>query len=826
MRTGALRPVAAVLLAALAAGCTGGGGGGGGIASGVAGRNLAGPNPPPVDRVPPPGTRPTALRTLAASYTGDLEYDWPLGQIDAATAYARIAQRDGAQTRPGDGARVAVIDSGIDLGHWEFDTQRITRTNQPVSAVPTHGTAVASVIAAQRDGGGVPSNLLSFDFHGVAWGVDKLQIMSVALGSADPDAPYVGIDPQDVGATIHEIAQWVSALAESDFVNMSFGARGLVENYRGLSFGTQYRQAVQTMAQQSAGAGGKTILVIAAGNVYGRKCVAPEPGCVSGKIVASSPTLPGGLPVLEASLRDNVVAVVATDSAGRIASFSNRCGIAAKWCIAAPGVRVKAAYYGPRPNDPNQVVRGYFEPSGTSFAAPYVTGGLAVLKHWFRSQMKNEELLARLYATARVTPDPVSAHGGSCPAHLDLDGDSGRCELSSIFGRGVMDLGAATAPVGTTMIALGSRAAGGGAPARSSRIVAGAAMGDAARRSLAGRTIAVFDSLGAPFWIDAARFAQAAPPADPAVRLSRWLAGEDGARAAPPVPGAGGISGAGRTALAIAAGPAGSGLRLGFGAPEGAHMSLAARPAAVEARFEDTVLSAFASTRFDDGPGIPNGIPNGIPDRGRAGSMDSGVYGLALAWRPSAGEPAGRAGFRTGLRAGWLREADTLYGAGVQGAFGRLSSDLFFAGASGSFDAGGWRFGMAAELGHAAPRAAGGLLRDAGPAFSTAFSATAARHLAGGTLRLSLQQPLRIERGRMHLSLPVGRTPAGDVVRRGVPVGLAPSGRQIDFGVDWTGAVAPGSVLRIGAVLSRHPGHDAGRRPEAAVFIGLRAALQ
>ncbi len=820
MRTGALRPVAAVLLAALAAGCTGGGGGG--IASGVVGRSPVIANPRPI---PPP----TALQTLVAFYTGDSEYsrNWGLRQIDAATAYARIAQRDGAGTAPGAGARVAVIDTGIDLGHWEFDTSRITRTNQPVSAVPTHGTAVASVIAAQRNGGGVPSNLRQSDFHGVAWGVDKLQIMSVALGSANPNTPYSGIDPQNVGTAVHGVAQLVSALAESDFVNLSFGHNGLIENYRGRNFGTQYQQAVRTLAQESAGAGhGKTILVFAAGNAHGEKCVATEPNCVGGRIVASSPELYAGLPVLEASLRDNAVAVVATDSSGRIASFSNRCGIAAKWCIAAPGSSVRAAYYGPHPNVPGLQARGYSTPSGTSYAAPYVTGGLAVLKHWFRSQMKNEELLARLYATARVTPDPVSAHGGSCPAHLDLDGDFGRCELSSVFGRGIMNLGAATAPVGTTMIALGSRAAGGGPPARSSRIVSGGAMGDATRRSLAGRTIAVFDSLGAPFWIDAARFAQAAPPADPAVRLSRWLAGEDGARAAPPVPGAGGISGAGRTALAIAAGPAGSGLRLGFGAPEGAHMSLAARPAAVEARFGDTVLSAFASTRFDDGPGIPNGIPDGIPDRGGAGSLDSGVYGLALAWRPSAGEPTGRAGFRTGLRAGWLREADTMYGAGAQGAFGRLSSDLFFAGASGSFDAGGWRFGMAAELGHAAPRAAGGLLRNAGPAFSTAFSATAARHLAGGTLRLSLQQPLRIERGRLHLSLPVGRTPAGDVVRRGVPVGLAPSGRQIDFGVDWTGAVAPGSVLRIGAVLSRHPGHDAGRRPEAAVFIGLRAALQ
>ena len=308
--------------------------------------------------------------------------------------------------------------------------------------------------------------------------------------------------------------------------------------------------------------------------------------------------------------------------------------------------------------------------------------------------------------------------------------------------------------------------------------------------------------------------APAAPPADPAAHLSRWLAGEDGPRDAPPVPGEGGIPGAGGTALAAAPGPAGSELRLGFGAPEGAHMSLAAQPAAVEARFGDTVLSAVSSTRFEDGAG------------GWAGSLDPGVHGLALSWRPSAGETAERTdGFLTGLRAGWLRESETLYGAGAQGAFGRLSSDLFVAGASGSFEAGGGRFGMAAEVGHAAPEAAGGLFSDAGPAFSTAISAVAARPAAGGTFKLSLRQPLRIETGRLDLSLPVGRTPEGAVVRERVPVGLAPSGRQIDFGADWTGAVAPGSVLRIGAVLSRHPGHVAGRKPEAAVLVGLRVGL-
>ena len=800
---------------ALAVGC----GGGSGMPPPPSG-SLPGPGDPsplPPDlavRVPPPADVPADLRALAGPYESDAEYGnaWGLRQINAATAYARIARRDGAGTAPGAGARVAVIDDGIDVGHWEFESRRIGSTDpsaavsdpspggpppgdpDPPSTVGRHGTAVASVIVARRDGP-VPSEHAQDDFHGVAWGVDHLQMRLVGLGSADPDQNYVGTDPAEVHHEVGFLAFQVSELTSGDFVNMSFGIPGLTENYLNESFGPSYAPSIRALAQPDA-VGGRKILVIAAGNNHGHRCEAPEPNCVQGRIDASSPGLYAGLPALEASLRGHVVAVVATDREGRIAGFSNRCGIAAKWCIAAPGDKVPVAATRTDP-DTGRTTRGYAKASGTSLAAPHVTGGLAVLKHWFRSQMANDALLARLYATARVTPDAVPA-GGSCPAHLDLDGDRSACELSSAFGRGVMDLGAATAPVGQTSIALGGRVADGGLPARSSWIVSGGAMGDALSRGLADRQIAVFDALGAPFWVAAAGFAQDAPPADPAGRLWRWFAGKDGTGAAPPV------AGEGRSALAVAAGPAGSELQISFGALDGAHMSFASQPVAVKARIGDTVLSMFASA----GSGNEVGVH----------ALDAAAHGLALAWSP--------AGRQAALRAGWTRETDTLFGSSAGGAFGKLSSGLSFVGASGGFEAGGWRVGMAGEIGRATPEAAGGLLADAdASAFSTAFSAEAVRPLAGGTLRLSLQQPLRIESGRLHLSLPMRRTSEGAVVRQRIPVGLEPSGRQIDFGVNWTKTIAPGGLWRVGAIVSHEPGHAAGRNPEAVFLVGLRLGL-
>ena len=251
---------------------------------------------------------------------------------------------------------------------------------------------------------------------------------------------------------------------------------------------------------------------------------------------------------------------------------------------------------------------------------------------------------------------------------------------------------------------------------------------NALRRALAGRSIALFDALSAPFWIDAARFAADAPPPGPAARLSGWLAGTDGTGAAPSVPPRG------PSALTILAGPAENGLALDSGGLEGAHPGLVSQPAAAGMRLGNTVLSAFAST-----------VPGG--DAG-AHALDADTHGVALSWSPADG--------RTGLRAGLIRETDTLFGAGAQGAFGRLSSGLFFVGAKESFEAGDWRIGLSGEIGRSAPEAGGGMLADAGASpFSTAFSTEAARPLAGGTLRLVLVQPLRVESGRLELSLPV-----------------------------------------------------------------------
>ena len=204
-----------------------------------------------------------------------------------------------------------------------------------------------------------------------------------------------------------------------------------------------------------------------------------------------------------------MIAVVAvapdTDGDGdyEIAPFSNRCGIAAQWCIAAPGVDVRLAYYGPDPDDASPGARGAFTSSGTSFAAPMVTGGLVVMKHQFRGQLSNTDLVARLLATANK---------------------QGVYSSSNIYGQGLMDLAAATEPVGVTNVVLGTRVGDPGSTLAETRFEPGGALGDALARAIADFEIVAFDALGAPFWFSLGDLADGASDASLATRLHSFMA--------------------------------------------------------------------------------------------------------------------------------------------------------------------------------------------------------------------------------------------------------------------------------------------------------------
>ena len=797
--TGLIRGVVLLLAAAALVSACGGGGGGGTRPQTTA------PSSRVIEPVIP---MPTCTQTVLGCLTSekyeeerqtiedghndedDFKNTWALSTIRADRAWAQLELELGIGTEPGSGQTVGVIDTGIDTGHPLFAGKTVTEefmsgATDEDGSKRSHGTAVSSAIVGRS---------LDDDFtaevtapRGVAWGAD-IAMFAIPAGSGIGNyvpVSLTGLDNADTEwkSWIERVLNWRSGGRRLDFVNLSVGHHGIIEQYSQQELRTNLGDAIAKLAQ--AGASEKTVFVWAAGNAHGDPCdpndfPAGSNLCVSNLVNAKSVEVMPGLPARISELRENVIAVVAIKVDGAIADFSNRCGIAAQWCIAAPGRLVRLAYFGPNPDTNEAGARGAFNGSGTSYAAPMVTGALVVMKHHFRDEISNTGLVQRLYDTAYK---------------------GGIYAVTAIYGQGLLDLTAAISPAGAPRVSFSNRVDGTGVELAETRVDLGHALGDGLTRALAGQEIAAFDDLGAPFWFSLGSFAASADGLSTGARLRGFMARPQARREA----------GAWRPALgALAsddrlAGPGGpggpGGLRLGlFEAPalgtDGGHLSLAGRALRLSTAGRDGLSAAAVSSEGLDGR--------------------APVSGAVLSWRP--------AGASVGVRGGWVGERETLLGSRAAGAFGRMSADAAFAGIEGSARIGAWRLDAGAEVGTIGASARGGLIADLSPLTTSAFALQAERPVddEGGTFTLSLSQPLRVEAGHARLSVPVGRTKDGRVRRQSVAADLAPSGRQIEIAAQWRRPLAAGEELRLGAAWTRHPGHTADADPDLTLLAGWR----
>ncbi len=661
------------------------------------------------------------------------------------------------------------------------------------------------------------------NFHGIAWRA-RMRFFSANVGAIlapvgdiRATSPYSPFSIDELEASQSQTDEWIDTVLtdpteEPDIISISFGGPGLAENYDRTQITTALADDIDLRAQTGKMDRDKTLIVIAAGNDHNHQCTPGSASCgIDGRLDATSPAVDAALQVFFDDLKSHVVAVVATQRNGNIAIFSNRCGIAAKWCIAAPGEDILVARFSPGMLLGSLGDRSYLKVRGTSFSAPYVAGGLALLMQRFPT-VGNHDILMLLYRTAdqsgAAAPDDPAATGGQCPDHLDTDGDLDDCELSSVFGRGRMDLDAATRPDGPMTIALGDTLYDLRVPAASSGFRGGAAFGNALTAGLRGRAITVFDEFDFPFRVDLDRFV--APAAMPAIgyRLVRFLEPETefyetggGVRVAvkPGTPG-------GLVDMPLAS------ARLRFGinhssweGPDSAwatgHASLIPlSDGGASLTFGNSALhfSAFAtSPKFAD-----------------AGQGPPQTAGAMLSWNPANGP--------LGFRVGALHEFGGSLGMEATGAFGEFASDLAFAGVGLRAEAGGWEWSAAAELGRSTPQASPGSVQEVSGLASSAFSVSGERSFkGGGQLHLSAAWPLRVERGRLQLKVATSRDKQRNVQHETVDTSLVPSGRQLDLGAKWRQPVGvEGGELRLGAALSLEPGHEAGRSPELALMAG------
>jgi len=233
---------------------------------------------------------------------------------------------------------------------------------------------------------------------------------------------------------------------------------------------------------------------------------------------ATEATLMDGLPVIEPTLTTgwlavgNALPVFDDDGVSAVAErYSASCLEAGPWCLMADG------YWYAATDTSNSAYATAF---GSSFAAPQVSGALALLAEAF-PLLAPADLRARLLASADNDFTGFVSAGS-----VDLVGGDGTFnhEYSDEFGHGFLDIRAALLPIGPTTLAA---ADGTKVYTDDFAFSSGGAMGDAVTRSLDGIDLAVTDALAASFDVPAKNFVTEAEPKALAETLAARTFGKD-----------------------------------------------------------------------------------------------------------------------------------------------------------------------------------------------------------------------------------------------------------------------------------------------------------
>ncbi|HEV2560436.1 MAG TPA: S8 family peptidase [Microvirga sp.] len=682
-------------------------------------------------------------------------HSFPFASIRA--EYAHSAGLDGT------GRTIAFVDDGFRLTHRELAGKSITTFGTLTSQ--DHGTGTAAIAAGVHDGTGLMGVAPGAALHLSSYNAG---LAGMAAATRDALAKGAVVQNNSWGYANTNIGQMTGYLASHPGASVEQAFTAAVGG--SAVDGKAYLDALRAFTA-------KGVVVFAASN---------DKAATKADLLAGLPVV---MPELERGWIVAVNAVPQFGSNGRVASavrMSSGCLEVAATCLTGDGgVRTATAA--------SDTAYGYM--TGTSFVAPQIAGGVALLSQAFPN-LPAADLRKRLLASA---DNGFYAHSGS------TDFGNGVVHgYNAEFGHGFMDLRAALKPIGTVGLPKTDSAYGPVAALGTSAVVAGSAQGDAVARALSSRSIAVFDALGADFRAPAAVLTGRREEAELGDRLHRFAAKAEGRRQTVSLAFAESGEGAEAGGWRFSGGEA-EGVLAGIGLQAGTS-DLFAGPGRLASLAPGT--HAFGITRDAPEGGALSFYTLSASDEA-AGEASAGG-GVVRSFR--------LAGTEVSLGVSALGQDGSVLGLQGTGEMGHLR------GAAGAVDFGlsrsfgGLRVFAAAQVGVGSGVGDGLLAGTEGTVFS-GFGlgvATAGVLRAGDSLTLSARQPLRIESGTATLSLPVGRHADGAVRWEEQPIDLSPSSRQLDLGVNYGVALDQGTTLRLGLGYSINPGHVAG---EGAVSV-------
>lgn len=374
----------------------------------------------------------------------------------------------------GAGQVIAVVDAGFLRTHEAFAGKSNTTTGAP--GVDGHGTMVASVAAGNSPSmvGVAPrANLIFSD-----WGQDNILDLAAAANEAirrkavAQNNSWGFVD--GTGVSLH--------INQTNF-DSTFGSSG----------GQTWLTALTNYAVGTTGWSGG-VVVFAIDNYDTNSAGLMD-------------ALPSLRPALEAgwlAVGNAVPIFDDTSVTGVAALVSSPCYQSGPWCLMADGYWEGAAATSNT---------AYQSQTGSSFAAPQVSGALALLAQAFPN-LTPHQLRARLLASADNT-----FAGFSATDSVDLLEGAGvfNHEWSQTYGHGFLDIRAALLPIGQTTLALGGDTT---VTTKDYAFTTGGAMGDAVARSLDGIDLTMNDALGGDFAVAAKDFATEAAPTELADTLA------------------------------------------------------------------------------------------------------------------------------------------------------------------------------------------------------------------------------------------------------------------------------------------------------------------